>query len=159
MEQRINNTVNQQINSIMANMGNTFANGHPDAIMTITVEHHQIVEHIKPQMVNTSPIHSHAHIPYAEALKNAQIQPDAIRNVRLIGDDNQRKATMEQIRTDKLCIDLPIVSIATKGKQNITVKCQNSEAAEKFGNLMKKKYRDNIQIMKILPTHSAAYYI
>lgn len=75
-----------------------------------------------------------------------------IRNIRIIGDENQCKIVMDRIRKDDMCAELPIVSIANKGKQNLTVKCANVQAADEIENLMKNKYRDNTQINKIVPT-------
>lgn len=59
---------------------------------------------------------------------------------------------MDLIRKDNLCVDLPIVSIANKGRQNMTVKCADPHTAETFETLMKQKYKDSVQIMKVSPT-------
>lgn len=147
MEARINTSVNEKINLLMtntvhANVDKDFAapsarNGEPWNPSTVANKSNQFP--------NSS-------LTYAEALKKSKISPESIRNIRIMGDERQCRVTMDLIRKDDMCVDLPIVSIANKGRQNLTIKCPDPATALTFEELMKNKYKANVQILKITPT-------
>lgn len=93
----------------------------------------------------------HANITYAQAIQNAHIPSEAIRNIQVLGDDMQCKIVMDRIRKDDICAQLPIKTIANNRKQNLTINCADVKAADELENLLTNKYRDTVKITKIVP--------
>lgn len=90
-------------------------------------------------------------ITYAEAVARSKTTSNCIKNVTVLGDDNNSDLVANLIRTENVCVGLPVLSIVEKGKKNITIKCADPKTAETIEDQLVEKYGDRIKVTSANP--------
>lgn len=101
-----------------------------------------------PQAIKTNIIQT-SNITYAQALASAKTPIEAIRNPQIVGSDDQCERVITQLKKDDACSNAKIISIREKGKSNYTIKCADSDSADKVGGHLKKKYHNATKITAV----------
>lgn len=55
----------------------------------------------------------------------------------------------ERLAKDNICSDIKVLAIKKKGKNFTTVKCANEEEAQKFEQIINRKYKNEVTITKV----------
>lgn len=80
---------------------------------------------------------------FAQALKYSSIQPEAIRNISLMGTPEHVKHTIDKIKADQIILDMRLIAIIRKSDNNYTVKCPDKDTAELFHDHITRSYSTN----------------
>lgn len=80
---------------------------------------------------------------YAQALHDSPLRPETIRNISIMGNEDEVAATLKVIECDKFITELKLCAIIRKSNNNYTVKCPSVEIANQFEQHIRVKFNEN----------------
>lgn len=112
----------------------------------VTVPKAQVV-YPQPIVKEVSPF---TKLSYAQALAQAPVQPEAVRTLHVLGDDETSKRVVAQFKTDDCVSEYPILSMKPRGDRDFVLRFQDATTADTVEKQLMTKYKDAITITKTI---------
>lgn len=87
---------------------------------------------------------------YAQALAKAPMPVQCIKNLSIMGKPEEITHITNSLKMDNVFTDIPIKAVKSKGKANITLKCNDPASAQMVAESIKNKYGESVK--DVIPT-------